>query len=243
MAAQIQDYQRPVAGGEMDTVRALLHDLRQPLAAILLLSGTAGGDVGRKMDGIAGQARWLADLVEVVLSEAHDDEVVGTDVVQVAASAVDRAQATAACVITLDADTPLQAWARPVALSRALACVLDNAVRAAGAGGHVAVAVHSDAAGVHLTVRDDGPGLGLISSRTSLGLTTTRAMVAACHGSLSPSTSACRKAGPSVRAHRTARVAVRSPAATPGVTRIAIESGRGDGACFMKKNLPTAPFG
>jgi K+-sensing histidine kinase KdpD len=183
MAAQIQDYQRSVAGGEMDTVRALLHDLRQPLAAILLLSGTEGGDVGRKMDGIAGQARWLADLVEVVLGEAHGDEVVGTDVVQVARSAVDRAQATAACVITLDAVTPLQAWARPVALSRALACVLDNAVRAAGDDGHVTVAVHADAAGVHVTVRDDGPGLGRISSRTSLGLTTTRAMVAACHGS------------------------------------------------------------
>lgn len=167
----------------MDTVRALLHDLRQPLAAILLLSGTEGGDVGRKMDGIAGQARWLADLVEVVLGEAHGDEVVGTDVVKVARSAVDRAQATAACVITLDADTPFEAWARPVALSRALACVLDNAVRAAGDDGHVTVAVHADAVGVHVTVRDDGPGLGRISSRTSLGLTTTRAMVAACHGS------------------------------------------------------------
>ena len=66
MAAFFEDHQRPVAGGEIDTVRALLHDLRQPLAAILLLAGTEGGDVGRKMDGIAGQARWLAELVETV---------------------------------------------------------------------------------------------------------------------------------------------------------------------------------
>jgi signal transduction histidine kinase len=69
-----------------------------------------------------------------------------------------------------------------VALSRALACVLDNAVRAAGDGGHVTVRVDADHDGVHLSVVDDGPGLGKIASRTSLGLTTTRAMVAACNG-------------------------------------------------------------
>jgi signal transduction histidine kinase len=36
---------------------------------------------------------------------------------------------------------------------------------------------------VHLTVTDNGPGLGRVAARTSLGLTTTRAMVAACSGS------------------------------------------------------------
>jgi signal transduction histidine kinase len=183
MAALFEDRQRPVAGGEIDTVRALLHDLRQPLAAILLLAGTEGGDVGRKMDGIAGQARWLAELVETSLSEAAADEVTTTDVVAVAERAVTRARATAGCDITIESDQVLEAWARPVALSRALACVLDNAVRAAGDGGHVQVGTHIDREGVHLTVTDDGPGLGKVTARTSLGLTTTRAMVAACHGS------------------------------------------------------------
>ena len=94
MAALFEDHQRPVAGGEIDTVRALLHDLRQPLAAILLLAGTEGGDVGRKMDGIAGQARWLAELVETSLSEAAADEVTTTDVGAIAHRAVVRARAT-----------------------------------------------------------------------------------------------------------------------------------------------------
>jgi K+-sensing histidine kinase KdpD len=183
MAALFEDHQRPVAGGEIDTVRALLHDLRQPLAAILLLAGTEGGDVGRKMDGIAGQARWLAELVETCLSEAAADEVTTTDRGAVAHRAVVRARATAHCVIRSDVVEGLEAWARPVALSRALACVLDNAVRAAGEGGHVRVDTYTDREGVHLTVTDDGPGLGKVSPRTSLGLTTTRAMVAACHGS------------------------------------------------------------
>ena len=183
MAALFEDIQRPVAGGEIDTVRALLHDLRQPLAAILLLAGTEGGDVGRKMDGIAGQARWLAELVETSLSEAAADEVTTTDVGAIAHRAVVRARATAHCVISINVVEGLEAWARPVALSRALACVLDNAVRAAGDGGHVRVDTYTDREGVHLTVTDDGPGLGKVSPRTSLGLTTTRAMVAACHGS------------------------------------------------------------
>ena len=183
MAALLEDHQRPVAGAQIDTVRALLHDLRQPLAAILLLAGTEGGDVGRKMDGIAGQARWLAELVETSLSEAAADEVAITDIAAVAERAVMRARATAECEISLGPVGALEAWARPVALSRALACVLDNAVRAAGRGGHVRVDTYTDHEGAHLTVTDDGPGLGNVSAQTSLGLTTTRAMVAACHGS------------------------------------------------------------
>jgi K+-sensing histidine kinase KdpD len=183
MAASIEDYPRPDAGGETDTVRALLHDLRQPLAAILLLSGTEGGDDGRKMDLISGQARWLADLVETVLVDASEDDVVSTDLTTLVRRTVDRAQVTASCPIKIDVVGTPQAWARPVALGRALACVLDNAVRAAGAEGHVTVAIRIDGAAAHVTVRDDGPGLGRIASVTSLGLTTTRAMVAACKGS------------------------------------------------------------
>ena len=183
MVAVVQEVQRPVAGGEIDTVRALLHDLRQPLAAILLMAGTEGGDTNRKFDVIAGQARWLAELVEASLGGGATDAVVPTDVAEVAARGVERARATAECEIELVGDTVAYASARPVALSRALACVLDNAVRAAGEDGHVQVAVHQDPVGVHLSVVDDGPGLGKISSRTSLGLTTTRAMVASCGGS------------------------------------------------------------
>lgn len=183
MAAVLEDFQRPLAGGEIDTVRALLHDLRQPLAAILLLSGTDGGDVGRKMEGIAGQARWLADLVETVLSEAADDDVTTTDVTDLVTTAVARAQATTSCEILVEAEDAPEVWARPVALCRALACVLDNAVRAAGECGRVVVGIHADRGAVHLTVADNGPGLGHVAARTSLGLTTTRAMVAACSGS------------------------------------------------------------
>ena len=183
MAAVLEEYQRPVAGGEIDTIRALLHDLRQPLAAILLLAGTEAGDVSRKLEVITGQARWLADLVETVLSGAAGDEVVRTDIAPLVQGVAARAGATAECPITLEGPDELQVWARPVALSRAVACVLDNAVRAAGSCGHVSIRLSTELDGAHITVSDNGPGLGKVAGRTSLGLTTTRAMVAACQGS------------------------------------------------------------
>jgi signal transduction histidine kinase len=183
MAAVIDDFQRHAAGGEIDTVRALLHDLRQPLAAILLLAGTDGGDVSRKLHGITDQARWLADLVEAALVDASNDDVVSTDVAALVHHTVDLARTTAACELRVEVLEDGRAWARPVALSRALGCVVDNAVRAAGAGGHVLVEVSTEPDGVHVRVVDDGPGLGRVAARTSLGLTTVRAMVAACHGS------------------------------------------------------------
>jgi len=47
----------------------------------------------------------------------------------------------------------------------------------------VVVEVSTEPDGVHVRVADNGPGLGRVPARTSLGLTTVRAMVAACHGS------------------------------------------------------------
>ena len=84
MVSIVGEVQRPVAGRGMDTVRALLHDLRQPLAAILLMAGAEGGDDRRKLDVIAGQARWLAELVEVGLSDAANDDVASIEVAEVA---------------------------------------------------------------------------------------------------------------------------------------------------------------
>jgi signal transduction histidine kinase len=183
MTALVEDLSLATATSqELDTIRALCHDLGQPLAAILLLSGSGDGDVSRKMEVITDQARWLSQLVDAVLTDAATDEVAAVDVAAVATLAALRAQPTATCDITVEAEGDLWALARPVALARAVGCVLDNAIRAAGPGGHVAVRVEHDGDVVHLAITDDGPGLGKVASRTSLGLATTRAMVAACSG-------------------------------------------------------------
>ncbi len=170
------------ASKSLDTVRALCHDLRQPLAAILLLAGAEGGDVRRRLDGILDQAQWLADMVEGVIGGAADDRPGSVDVVDLASRCVLRARTTADCEIEFIGADGAMAVAAPVALGRAVCCVLDNAVRAAGPGGHVTVEVNGTAHQITIRVVDDGPGLGHVPANNSLGLTIVRALVCACGG-------------------------------------------------------------
>ena len=173
---------QPTSPPSIDTVRALCHDLRQPLAAILLLAGSESGDVRRRMDGILDQAQWLSDMVEGVIGGAADDPPVGVDVVDLASRVVRRAQRTARCQIGFVGTSRAVSVIAPVALSRAVSCVLDNAVRAAGPGGQVTVEVTGTDGEITILVIDDGPGLGHVPTNNSLGLTITRALVSACGG-------------------------------------------------------------
>jgi CheY-like chemotaxis protein len=166
----------------VDTIRALCHDLRQPLAAILLLAGSEGGDVQNRMDKILDQARWLSDMVEGVIGGAADDRPMNVDVADLASRCVVRARHTARCHIEFVGTGRTMAVAAPVALGRAVGCVLDNAVRAAGPGGAVTVLVTGADSEITIRVIDDGPGLGKVPTNHSLGLTITRALVSACGG-------------------------------------------------------------
>lgn len=166
----------------IDTVRALCHDLRQPLAAILLLAASEGGNVRHRFDGIVDQAQWLAEMVDGVISDAADDQRTDVDVVDLVAHCVLRARLTAKCHLDRTGTSQAFAVAAPVALSRAVSCVLDNAVRAAGPAGHVTVEVTSSDNEVTIRIIDDGPGLGQVRSNNSLGLVITRALVCACGG-------------------------------------------------------------
>lgn len=178
------EHSRDVPGGnrEIDTIRALFHDLREPLAAIMLLSSSPKGDVDGKLHAISEQAQWLAQLVDSSLDDAANDWLQWVEAREIAECVAARARSTTTASIEVTAQGEGWVWARPVALSRALGCLVDNAVRAAGPDGHVVVTVADRGTTMHVTVQDDGPGLGRIGHRTSLGLTTVRAMVAACNG-------------------------------------------------------------
>jgi len=173
---------QPTSPPSIDTVRALCHDLRQPLATILLLAGSESGDVRHRLDGILDQAQWLSDMVEGVIGGAADDRPVNVDVAELAFRCVLRAQPAATCQIGFFGTDRALTIAAPVALSRAISCVLDNAVRAAGPGGQVTVEVTSTDGEITVRVIDDGPGLGKVPTNNSLGLTITRALVSACGG-------------------------------------------------------------
>jgi len=166
----------------VDTVRGLCHDLRTPLAAILLLAGSQSGDVQRRLDGILDQAQWLSDLVEGVIGGAADDPPSSVDVADLVFRCVLRARHTATCRIGFVGTDQAMSIAPPVALGRALNCILDNAVRAAGPHGQVTVEVTGTDSQITVRVIDDGPGLGQVPANNSMGLTITRALVSACGG-------------------------------------------------------------
>lgn len=170
------------ASNHLDTVRALCHDLRQPVTAILLLAGADSCDTRRRMDGILDQAQWLAEMVEGVIGDAAHDAPRSVDVVDLASGCVRRAQHTADCQIEFSSTDCAMVRAAPLALSRAVSCVLDNAVRAASPGGHVTVDVTGTACEIVIRVSDDGPGLGHVPTHNSLGLPIARALVCACGG-------------------------------------------------------------
>ena len=117
-----------------------------------------------------------------VIGDAAEDLPTNVDVAELASRCVLLAQPTAACQVRFVGADRAMAVAAPVALSRAVNCVLDNAVRAAGHGGHVTVEVAGTDAEITIRVIDDGPGLGHVPPNNSLGLTITRALVAACGG-------------------------------------------------------------
>ena len=90
---------------------------------------------------------------------------------------------TAACSLSVTGRPGAEAFVPPVALGRAVGCILDNAIRAAGPGGYVTVdCVQEQAGSVHVVVEDDGPGLGKVAAHTSMGLTITAALVSSSGG-------------------------------------------------------------
>lgn len=172
----------PPSPGSVDTVRALCHDLRQPLMAILLLAQARGGDAEVRFDGITREAQWLSEVIECVIGGAAGDLPERVDVGDLVAGCVDRAQPTATCHMAFFRIDQAMVVALPVALSRAVSCLLDNALRAAGSEGQVTVSVSDTGKEIVIGVIDDGPGLGLVPTNNSLGLTITRALVSACGG-------------------------------------------------------------
>ena len=184
------------------TALGSISDLRQacPTAKIVILSASADhsvvaeaiaqgahGFIGkdRPVADIVGaleQAQWLAEMVDEVLVGAKADGAEYVDAGELAQGCAHRARPTAACEVRCESTGTLIVLAQPVALSRAVGCLIDNAVRAAGDGGHVDVLVSRSGGCVEVVVVDDGPGLGHVAARTSLGLTITRALVASCGG-------------------------------------------------------------
>lgn len=165
-------------------VRALCHDLIQPLTAIRMLADPHVPYSDERLAGILHEVAWLTDLVGSVLGEEREGEQVPLDLVDVTRYAVSCCVPLGRSAVRQEGDGSVAVLAPRVALVRALICLLDNAARAAGPHGRVTVLVSARGPLALVSVADDGPGLGRLAPQHSIGLVTVTAVLQGCGGRL-----------------------------------------------------------
>lgn len=178
----------PPEGG---TLLPTCHDMRQPIATILMLATAASLEPGapprvqQYLDEITGQATWISDMVHTMLHHAPTVEPEVVNVVDVTKRVVAVAAASGVtAVIELLAAPSVSAFVDRVLVGRAIANLVDNATRAAGPDGHVRLSVRSRGPAVVVIVEDDGPGFGEAPCGTGLGLSMTAFVASTCGGQL-----------------------------------------------------------
>jgi signal transduction histidine kinase len=173
----------------------LRHDLRQSLAVVRALVSVATADVPDAQLGtdtlqglrlVQREVDWMVELLSSEHSEDRDGGPVAdvVDLGEVVSDAWRSVAATAPCDLRLLREPGVAVMADAVELRRSACNLIDNAVRAAGAGGRVDLHVRSAGSRAVLEVTDDGPGFGRIPRQQGLGLQTVRLFAAEVRGSL-----------------------------------------------------------
>lgn len=177
----------PTGAGTPPDAR-LRHDLRQSLAVVRVLvsGGTADpADALRRLQLVEREVDWMAELLSPEHSGDRDGGLVTVvDLGEVVSDTWRSVAATASCDVRLLREWGVEVMADPVELRRSVGNLVDNAVRAAGAGGRVDLRVRSAGGRAVLEVTDDGPGFGRIPRQEGLGLLTVRLFAAEVRGSL-----------------------------------------------------------
>lgn len=174
-------------------LRAALHEMRQPLAAVFALAEMARSipgldeDVRGCLDLIIDQAREVAAAaVSVLASPPHTLESPEADLDEIVDSVVDCFRLTWTGTLSRVGDRagpPVRG--RRAEIRRSLVNVVENAVCAAGPHGSVRVSVHPGSGFWRVAVEDDGPGFGRVAARTGLGLDLARDTLSSLGGRLS----------------------------------------------------------
>jgi signal transduction histidine kinase len=161
----------------------ICRDLCKPVVSIRVTAAAALADPGletqvrRRLEQIAGQADWLASIINDCLrTDCQQDGGEGTgDGPANVAYVVN--EAVASCRLTWPGDLsvtsppgPILCALDPVILRRIISNVLSNATRAAGPSGAVAVEIKRDRSMAVVTVEDSGPGFGKIPPGHGIGL-------------------------------------------------------------------------
>src|SRR3954451_1259659 len=179
-----------VVASEKGTMARLCHDVRQYVAAGLMVARMPGDEdlpppVRQRLHTVELLLEHICEMVGSNLEQEHDEPVTRS---------VDLASLVDECiqVFGLTHDVPIEVDQRgpafgrgdPVLLRRAIGNVLDNALRAAGDRGTVYVRVGADEHSASVEVRDDGTGFGTIAPGTGHGMSVVGSVLRECHGRL-----------------------------------------------------------
>lgn len=182
-------YQHPQRDATTRELMQLRHDLRQYVAAGLLLAQMPGDellDPGvrlrlQRLDQILNRMR---EMCEPSVPAEEQPPPPWVDLVELVDECVSYARIAHDVPLAVDADGPIEAVADPVMLRRAVNNLLDNASRAAGASGQVRVRVDRRGSQAMVEVSDDGDGFGRIPSVSGQGMSIVDQALRACHGRL-----------------------------------------------------------
>ena len=136
---------------------AISHDLRTPLTLLRLRAENVENapERDKMLATIAEMDSMVAATLQFARDEAKPEPRRRTDVTALLASAVDD-MADAGLPVSMDPAEPLICECQPAALKRALANLLDNAVKY---GKGARAAIRSTPSAIEITVDDEGPGI------------------------------------------------------------------------------------
>ena len=149
----------------------LAHDLRSPLTRLkarIDRLARGDGELAEEVTAIGSEADALLTMLENCLEISRIEAGIGRDafvLLDVAALARDLAEMYEPLAeengvrLTAIATTPLPVLAHRNLLSRALANLIDNALRYGASGGIIDVAASATPGGIRLSVSDRGPGI------------------------------------------------------------------------------------
>lgn len=157
------------------SVNELLHDLRQPVAAIAALVAAAEtvpdipAKVLERLAQIQEESRQISDMIRQVQTGSLAPEPLDAGTLALAVAGTIRTATGGEVRIVADAGATVVA--DEAAVRRVLSNLLDNAIRAAGPEGTVLVRVQRSGRWIQFDVHDSGPGFGFGPQGTSgLGL-------------------------------------------------------------------------
>lgn len=187
------------SGPDLDRLHEVCHDLRQPVASIIMLAEAALCQAATSLavrdylEQVRDQAEWLGDLVQHLLEPCRTSRADNTspadedscDLVRLASDAVQVEMGTYTGELVVQRnDSNMYVRGNWIEIRRTIANLLSNATRAAGPNGKVIVDLLRVDDRVLLTVDDSGPGFGLIRPGVRLGLRVVARSLQSCGGQI-----------------------------------------------------------